>query len=203
MKRDKNWLRRHHQDQYVKKSRKDNYRSRAVYKLKQIDQQDNLFKPGQTVVDLGAAPGSWSQYASGRIQPGGRVIAVDMLEMKPLDNVEFIRGDFTENRVYQRIKDKIGESQVDLVISDLAPNITGIRETDQARIIYLAELVAAFGYETLCHGGSLLLKVFQGAGVDTLRMELSNNFQKLMVRKPQASRDSSREFYILACGFGI
>ena len=203
MKRDSNWLRRHHQDQYVKQARKDNYRSRAVFKLKQIDQRDRLFRPGQTVIDLGAAPGGWSQYAAEHIQPGGRVIAVDILDMDPLNNVEFIQGDFTDNLIYQRLRDLLGEDPVDLVISDLSPNITGIKQTDQARSLYLAELVVSFACETLCNGGSILLKVFQGQGVDALRDEISNKFQKLMIRKPPASRDSSREFYILARGFGI
>ena len=203
MKRDSNWLKRHHQDQYVKQARKENYRSRAVFKLKQIDLRDRLFRQGQTVVDLGAAPGGWSQYAAERVQPGGRVIAVDILEMKPLDNVEVIQGDFSDDLVYQRLRDTIGEAPVDLVISDLSPNITGIKQTDQARSLYLAELVVAFGCESLCKGGSILIKVFQGAGVDALRNELCNKFQKLIIRKPPASRDSSREFYILAKGFGI
>lgn len=203
MKRDSNWLRRHHQDQYVKQARKENYRSRAAFKLEQIDQRDRLFRPGQTVVDLGAAPGGWSQYAAKRVQPGGRVIAVDILEMKPLENVEIIQGDFSDDLIYQGLRDLIGEVPVDLVISDLSPNITGIKQTDQARSLYLAELVLAFGCETLCKGGSILMKVFQGSGVDELRNELSNKFQKLIIRKPPASRGSSREFYILARGFGI
>jgi 23S rRNA (uridine2552-2'-O)-methyltransferase len=203
MKSNRNWLRRHHQDQYVKKARKENYRSRAAFKLKQIDETDRLFRPGQTVVDLGAAPGGWSQYVAKRIQPGGKIIAVDILQMEPLDNVQFIQGDFSEIQVYRHIREVIGEHKVDLVISDLSPNITGIKHTDQARSLYLAELVVAFGCETLCKGGAILLKVFQGSGVEDMRKELSNKFQKLMIRKPPASRDASREFYILASGFGI
>lgn len=203
MKRGKGWLQRHKQDPFVKQARRENYRSRAVFKLQQIDQRDRIFMSGQFVVDLGAAPGGWSQYAAERIQPGGRLLAVDILPMDPLDNVEFIQGDFSGEETFDECMEISGDHKVDLVISDLAPNLTGIRDTDQARSMYLAELVLDFARRALAPGGSLLIKLFQGAGVDAYRKELNVSFQKLIVRKPDASRDDSREFYILARGYKI
>lgn len=203
MKRDKSWLQKQVNDRYVKQAHKDSYRSRAIYKLEEIDKRDRLFKPGQTVVDLGAAPGSWTQYASERIQPGGKIIAVDILDMPPIGQVNIIKGDFSDPKVYEKCRSISGEHQVDLVISDLAPNLTGIRATDQARSMYLADLVLDFANEVLTAQGTLLIKLFQGQGIDEYRIELNKKFQKLMVRKPKASRDSSREFYILARGYKI
>ena len=203
MKRDKSWLQKQVNDRYVKQAHKDSYRSRAIYKLEEIDKRDRLFKPGQTVVDLGAAPGSWTQYASERIQPGGKIIAVDILDMPPIGQVNIIKGDLSDPKVYEKCRSISGEHQVDLVISDLAPNLTGIRATDQARSMYLAELVLDFANEVLTAQGTLLIKLFQGQGIDEYRIELNKKFQKLMVRKPKASRDSSREFYILARGYKI
>ena len=203
MKRDKSWLQKQVNDRYVKQAHKDSYRSRAIYKLEEIDKRDRLFKPGQTVVDLGAAPGSWTQYASERIQPGGKIIAVDILDMPPIGQVNIIKGDLSDPKVYEKCRSISGEHQVDLVISDLAPNLTGIRATDQARSMYLAELVLDFANEVLSAHGTLLIKLFQGQGIDEYRIELNKKFQKLMVRKPKASRDSSREFYILARGYTI
>jgi 23S rRNA (uridine2552-2'-O)-methyltransferase len=203
MKRDKSWLKRQIKDAFVKQAQKNNYRSRAIYKLQQIDQRDGLFKPGQTIVDLGAAPGSWSQYASERIQPGGRIIAVDILEMPPITHVEFIKGDFSAAEVFDKCLAVTGQHHVDLVISDLAPNLTGIRDTDQARSMALADLVLEFASQVLSAQGSLLIKLFQGQGIDAYRKELNTKFQRVMVRKPDASRAGSREFYILARGYKI
>jgi 23S rRNA (uridine2552-2'-O)-methyltransferase len=199
----KRWLQAHRRDQFVKQARDAHYRSRAVYKLQEIDKRDHLFKPGQTVVDLGAAPGGWSQYAVERVGHRGRVIALDILSMEPVDSLVFIQGDFTEEPVFNRCIESLGEGRADLVISDLAPNLTGIRATDQARSMYLAELVLEFACRVLRPGGDLLIKLFQGEGVDAFKRELHARFQKVMVRKPRASRDSSREIYVLARGYGV
>jgi 23S rRNA (uridine2552-2'-O)-methyltransferase len=199
----KRWLEQHRKDQYVQQARSSNYRSRAVYKLIEIDAKDQLIKPGQTVVDLGAAPGSWSQYVSDRVGKSGLVIAVDLLPMEPIAQVRFINGDFTENSVYLACLDNLSNRPADLVISDMAPNLTGIRNTDQARSMYLAELVYEFSVRVLRPGGSMLVKMFQGEGADHFRKELINKFQSVMVRKPKASRDDSREFYILAKGYVV
>ncbi|MEX2352758.1 MAG: RlmE family RNA methyltransferase [Gammaproteobacteria bacterium] len=200
MKKGKAWLQRQQQDPYVKQAQKQNYRSRAAFKLQEIDRRDHLFKPGQLVVELGAAPGSWSQYVSGKVQPGGKVIAVDILEMAPVSHVEFIHGDFTEDRIFQQCLDSLGGRQADIVISDLAPNLTGIRDTDHARSMALAELVLDFAVHALAPHGSLLLKLFQGSDIAQFKSELSARFQKVAVRKPEASRADSREFYMLARG---
>ncbi len=198
MKSDKRWLQRQNSDPYVKQARNSSYRSRAVYKLQQIDQRDKLFRPGQLVVDLGAAPGSWSQYVAEKILPSGKLIALDILEMQPIKDVEFIQGDFTEQSVFDQCLQSLGGKRADLVISDLAPNLTGIRDTDQARSMYLSELVLDFASRVLTQHGSLLLKVFEGSGMEQFKRSLSEQFQKVSVRKPDASRAASREFYILA-----
>ena len=203
MKRSNLWLQRQKNDPYVKQAQKNNYRSRAIFKLQEIDQRDRLFKSGQTVVDLGAAPGSWCQYVTERIGSGGRLIAVDLLKMSPIANVEFIHGDFTDEKIFDQCLKITGEDNVDLVISDLAPNLTGIRDTDQARSINLAEHALEFASKTLCAGGSLLIKVFNGRDIDSFRNDLNSIFQRVMVRKPGACRNSSREFYILARGYKI
>ena len=202
MKSGKAWRKRQEQDPYVRRARKDQARSRAVFKLEEIDRRDRLFHPGQLVVDLGAAPGSWSRYAADAVRPGGRVVAVDVLEMAPIPGVEFIQGDFTGAAMFQACLDALDGRNADLVIADLAPNLTGIRATDQARSMHLAELVLDFAGRALKPGGTLLVKVFQGAGLDPYREELKHRFQKLAVRKPGASRTASREFYLLASGYG-
>jgi len=199
MKSDKRWLERQNRDPYVKQARNSSYRSRAVYKLQQIDQRDRLFHPGQLVVDLGAAPGSWSQYVAEKVRPSGRVVAMDILDMPPINGVEFIQGDFTEQNVFEQCLQVLGDQKADLVISDLAPNLTGIRDTDQARSMYLAELVLDFATRVLTPRGSLLLKVFEGAGIDQYKRSLNEQFQRVSTRKPDASRSGSREFYLLAC----
>ncbi|MBI2993358.1 MAG: RlmE family RNA methyltransferase [Gammaproteobacteria bacterium] len=197
------WLHARQKDSFSRQARQSDYRSRAVYKLIEIDQQDRLFRPGQTVVDLGAAPGSWSQYASSRVGPHGRVIAVDIEEIIPIRNVQAIRGDFSDMAVFRRSLDVLGGAKADLVISDMAPHISGIRVTDQARSMYLAELVCDFACHVLKPGSDLLVKLFQGEGTDEYRQELVERFQRVMVRKPRASRDTSREFYVLARGYKV
>lgn len=198
MKSDKRWLERQNRDPYVKQARNSNYRSRAVYKLKEIDQRDRLLRPGQLVVDLGSAPGSWSQYAAEKVLPDGKVIAVDILEMPPINGVEFILGDFTEQSVFDQCLARLDGNKADLVISDMAPNLTGIRDSDQARSIYLAELALDFAAAVLNPRGNLLIKVFEGAGIEQFKRALKEQFQRVSVRKPDASRSGSREFYILA-----
>ena len=197
------WVQEHERDPYVRQARQSQYRSRAVYKLMEIDRQDHLFRRGQTVIDLGAAPGSWSQFASERVGAQGKVIAVDILTMEPVPDVLFIMGDFTEQQTVDDCLRCLSGSKVDLVISDMAPNISGIRHTDQARSMYLAKLVFEFSTAVLKPGGNLLVKVFQGADVEPYRRRLVDVFQRVKHRKPKASRDSSREFYMLAQGYNV
>ena len=197
------WVQEHARDPYVRQARQSQYRSRAVYKLMEIDKQDHLFHRGQTVIDLGAAPGSWSQFASERVSAQGKVIAVDILPMEPVSDVLFIRGDFTEQQTADECLRCLSGAKVDLVISDMAPNISGIRHTDQARTMYLAELVFEFACTVLKPEGNLLVKVFQGADIEPYRRRLVEVFQRVKHRKPKASRDVSREFYMLAQGYHV
>ena len=199
----KRWLQEHERDAFVKQARQTQYRSRAVYKLMEIDKQDQLFHPGQTVIDLGAAPGSWSQYAAERTGNRGLVLAVDILPMQPMDNVKIVNGDFTEQTTVDDCLDQLDGKQADLVISDMAPNISGIRTTDQARSMYLAELTYEFACTVLKQDGGMLVKMFQGQGTDPYRQQLADVFQRVKYRKPKASKDSSREFYILAQGYNV
>ena len=191
-------MQQHVNDPYVQQAKKEGWRSRAVFKLKEIDEKDHLLKPGMTVVDLGATPGSWSQYAIKRIQPGGRMIALDLLEMEPMVGVDFIQGDFREEDVLKQLKSALAGRQVDLVLSDMAPNMTGIAATDGAQVMLLAELTLDFARDHLKPGGALLVKVFQGAGFMELRKALQEGFATLTTRKPSASRDRSAELYLLA-----
>jgi 23S rRNA (uridine2552-2'-O)-methyltransferase len=202
-KSNKSWIHRQEKDPYAKQARASHYRSRAAYKLSEIDKKDKLFRNVQTVVDVGASPGSWSQYVSEQLGPQGKIVAVDILPMQPIDKVLFIEGDFTEDEVVQACKSGLNGARADLVLSDIAPNLSGVRSSDQARSMYLAELVLAFSDEVLSQGGDILIKLFQGEGTDQFKKELANRFQKVMVRKPQASRDSSREFYVLARGYQV
>jgi 23S rRNA (uridine2552-2'-O)-methyltransferase len=202
-KSNKSWINRQEKDPYAKQARASHYRSRAAYKLSEIDKKDKLFRGVQTVVDVGASPGSWSQYASEQIGPQGRIVAVDILPMQAVDRVIFIEGDFTEEKVVQACITGLNGARADLVISDIAPNLSGVRSSDQARSMYLAELVLAFSEDVLVKGGDILVKLFQGEGTDQYKKELANRFQKVMVRKPKASRDSSREFYVLARGYRV
>ena len=192
------WLQRQHQDPYVKQAQKSDYRSRAVYKLAEIDERDHLFHKGQVVIDLGAAPGSWSQYAAKKVAPGGKVIAVDLLPLAHIDNVLFIKGDFTEDAVSKACIAVLGGARADLVISDMAPNLSGIKVTDQVRSMALAEAARDFALHVLNKGGDLLIKVFQGEGARNFQLGLQEYFQRVVIRKPGASRDSSSEIYLLA-----
>ncbi len=195
------WLKEHFSDPYVKQAQQTGYRSRAVYKLLELQQRYHLFKPGMTVIDLGAAPGAWSQLLATLIQPGGRVIALDLLPMQPIKDVEFIQGDFTDDDVLYGLLQQLSSSKTDWVISDMAPNISGNESIDIPRIMYLAELALDFALKVLKQGGGFLVKVFQGEGFDELLVEMRKNFKEVAIRKPKASRGRSREVYILARDF--
>lgn len=199
----KEWVQKQNKDPYVKQARASHYRSRAIYKFQEIDQKDKLIKPNYCVVDLGSAPGSWSQYVSERIGTKGRVVAVDILPMEPVERVLFTLGDFTDATVEKALLEQIGEKKADLVISDMAPNLTGIRVTDQARSIGLAEIVVDFCDQALKPDGDLLIKLFEGAGTSEFRQLLRQHFARVITRKPDASRDKSREFYILARSYRL
>jgi len=192
------WLREHFDDPYVQKAQQDGYRSRASYKLLEIQQKDKLIRPGMTLVDLGAAPGGWSQIAARLVAERGRVVALDILPLDPLPGVEFIQGDFREQQVYEQLMQRVGERTVDLVISDMAPNISGMKAVDQPRAMYLVELAVDFSRNVLRSGGDLLIKAFEGEGMNELRRELGVSFQRVVTRKPAASRPRSREVYLVA-----
>lgn len=194
------WLARHVGDPYVKRANKEGARSRAHFKLAEIDRRDRLMRPGMVVVDLGAAPGAWSEYAARRVNPGGRVLAVDLLSMAPITGVDFIQGDFAESKVLDLLRERLGGA-ADLVISDMAPNMTGIVSRDQALSAELTELAVDIAEKTLKRGGTLLLKAFQGEGFAELGRRLRGLFEKVLTRKPSASRTESREIYLLARGF--
>jgi 23S rRNA (uridine2552-2'-O)-methyltransferase len=193
----KAWMQEHVNDEFVKRAQRDGYRARSAYKLIEIDDRDKLIRPGMTVVDLGAAPGSWSQVVMQRMQGRGRVFALDLLEMHPLAGVEFIQGDFTETAVLEQLQQRLGESRVDLVICDMAPNMSGISIVDQARVAYLAELALEFSLQWLQPGGNLLVKVFAGSGYEEILQAMRAGFNKVVTRKPKSSRDRSSEVYLL------
>ncbi len=195
------WLQEHFDDVYVQWAQKEGYRSRASHKLLEIQQQEHLIRPGMTVIDLGAAPGSWSQVAIKLVGSRGRVVASDILAMDAITGVDFIQGDFTESRVLNEILVLLGNSKSDLVISDMAPNMSGNKVIDQPRSMYLAELALDLAQHVLKLQGNLLIKVFQGEGFDELRRNLRQNFVRVQTRKPSASRSRSREVYQLATGF--
>ena len=190
-------MQEHVSDEFVKKAKRDGYRARAAYKLIEIDDKDQLIKPGMTIVDLGAAPGSWSQVAAERLKGNGRVIALDLLEMQPVAGVEFIQGDFREDQVLQQLENSLAGKQVDLVIADMAPNISGISIVDQSRAAYLTELALEFSVKWLKPGGHFLVKVFAGSGFDEIVKNMRSQFEKVVTRKPKASRDRSSEVYLL------
>ncbi len=196
----KAWMREHVNDPYVQKARAEGYRSRAAYKLLELDRKDRLLAPGQLVVDLGAAPGSWSQVAAAKLGARGRLVAVDLLPMEPLPGVHFVQGDFREQQVLDALLLALGGSKADLVISDLAPNISGIGVSDQARAMHLAELALEFARQCLKPGGSLVVKVFQGAGFTEFLAAMRKAFAKVGSRKPEASRGRSSEMYLLGKG---
>jgi 23S rRNA (uridine2552-2'-O)-methyltransferase len=197
----KQWLRRHVNDPYVQKSKREGYRSRSAYKLTEIDDRDRLLAPGKIVLDLGSAPGGWSQVAVKRVGAKGRVLAIDLLPMEPVPGVEFVQGDFSKKSGLTAVRGIIGERRVDVVLSDMAPNLSGIAVSDQARCMELAELARDFALLHLqAAEGVFLVKVFQGAGYDEYLKSLRAAFVKVMVRKPDASRDESAEQYLLARG---
>jgi len=192
------WLKRHVNDPYVHRAQALGYRSRSAFKLLEIDAKDRLFARGQVVVDLGAAPGGWSQVAAEKVGPGGRVIALDVLEMAPLAGVSVIRGDFTTDEALAALDRELAGAAVDLVLSDMAPNLSGIAATDQARSLALCELAVEFARGHLRPGGSLLMKVFQGAGFTQLLARVRSEFAEVASRKPDASRNRSSEIYLRA-----
>jgi len=191
------WMREHVSDFYVKQAKKQGYRSRAAYKLLEIAERDQLIKPNITVVDLGAAPGSWSQVVRRIMGDHGLVVALDILDMAPLPGVEFIQDDFREESAVSKLKEKLGNNQPDLVISDMAPNISGIVTNDQAKSMYLAELALLFAVEQLNLDGNFLVKVFQGSEFDSYLCEMRSLFKNVLIRKPKASRNRSNELYLL------
>jgi len=201
--RGRRWMDEHVADEFVRKAQQEGWRSRAVYKLQEIQEKDRVIKPGMTVVDLGAAPGAWSQYAAKLVGPRGRVIALDLLPMDPLGDVEFIQGDFREEETLAALETALGDSRVGLVLSDLAPNISGVSSVDQPRAMYLAELALEFARSRLAPGGGLVIKVFQGEGSDALVAAARGLFETVRQRKPKASRDRSREFYLVAGNYGV
>lgn len=197
----KGWMKEHFDDRFVQQSWQDGYRSRASYKLLALDDKDRLLRPGMTVIDLGAAPGGWSQVAAEKVGSDGVVIASDILEMDALADVDFIQGDFTEESVLEAILATLGDRPVDLVMSDMAPNMSGMAAIDQPQAMYLVELALDLARQTLSPGGTFLAKVFQGEGFDDYLKELRGSFTRVVTRKPEASRARSREVYLLAEGF--
>jgi len=195
------WLKDHFDDIYVKQAQKSGYRSRAVYKLLEIQEKDHILKSSMNVVDLGAAPGGWSQVASHIVGPGGKIVALDILPMDSLAQVEIIQGDFTEPSVFEQLLGVLEGQEVDLVMSDMAPNISGIKVVDQPRAMYLAELALDMAQNVLRNNGDFLVKVFQGSGFDSYINQLRSLFNKVVTRKPKASKSNSREVYLLARGF--
>jgi len=196
-----NWANKQERDPFVKKARSDGYRARAVFKLEQIDQKAKLIRSGTRLVDLGAAPGSWTQYAVTRVADPGQVIAVDLLPMEPVSGVAFVQGDFTSPEVVAHILEALGERELDLVLSDMAPNISGIRATDQARAENLQESILAFCQGALRPGGALLTKLFEGEAAVMMRKRMKLQFDQFQAIKPEASRAESKEIFLLARGY--
>jgi 23S rRNA (uridine2552-2'-O)-methyltransferase len=193
----KAWMQEHVNDPYVKLAQKDGYRARAAYKLLEIDDKDRLIKPGMVIVDLGSTPGSWSQVAIQRLKDNGRVIALDLLPMVGIPGVEFIQGDFREDEILEQLEEKLNGQQIDLVISDMAPNISGISSVDQPNAVYLTELAVDFSLKWLKPEGNFLVKVFIGSGFEEIVKIMRDSFEKVVTRKPKASRDRSTEVYLL------
>lgn len=199
----KKWLKEHFDDEYVQRARKEGYRSRAVYKLIEIQKKDRLLKPGMTVIDLGAAPGGWTEYAVKLLGKKGRMIALDILPMEPIHGVQIIQGDFREDDILENLLAVIGEDRADLVFSDMAPNISGMEVVDIPRAYYLAELTLDLAQKVLKPGGGILVKLFQGEGFDAYHKALKESFSRVVIRKPRASRTRSREVYALATGYEL
>ena len=197
------WLNEHFKDQFVQKAHKQKLRSRAYFKLDEIQQSDRLFRPNMTVVDLGAAPGGWSQYVVKQIGSKGRVIACDILDMDPIAGVDFLQGDFRDEAVLTALLARVGNGKVDVVMSDMAPNFSGVPSVDIPRAMYLVELALDMCRQVLTAKGSFVVKVFQGEGFDEYLREIRSLFSVVKVRKPEASRDRSREVYIVATGYKL
>jgi 23S rRNA (uridine2552-2'-O)-methyltransferase len=195
------WLQRHVSDPFVKKAQLDGYRSRSAYKLTELNEKDRLVRPGMRVMDLGSAPGGWSQVLGKLVGAKGRVLATDILPMEPIKNVDFVQGDFTDEAVVARLLEWLGGGRFDLIVSDIAPNITGIDSADQASSMYFLELALDTVRQTLKPGATFVAKMFQGSGSDEYIKELRTSFEKVLIRKPAASRAESREVYIVAKGF--
>ncbi len=196
----KQWMREHVNDPYVQMAQKAGYRARAAYKLLELDERDHLIKPGMVVVDLGAAPGSWCQVVAQKLGEHGRIIALDLLPLQPMPRVEFIQGDFRDDKVLAQLEVQLQGRPIDLVISDMAPNMSGVSSADQARAMYLAELALDFAVNRLVAGGNFAVKVFQGAGFEAYLKSMRNHFSKVVARKPKASRDRSSEQYLVGLG---
>ena len=194
----KNWRRRQDSDEYVKRAQAEGWRSRAVFKLSEIQERDRLMQRGNSVLDLGAAPGAWSQYASKIVGAEGRVIAVDLLAMEPISGVDVIQGDFRDEQVVDEVLQCVGTDQFDLVMSDMAPNISGMKSVDQPRAMYLAELAADLASRVLDKRGAFVTKLFHGEGFDTFVRDIRRRYESVRVRKPRASRPQSRETYLVA-----
>ncbi|MBV8062551.1 MAG: 23S rRNA (uridine(2552)-2'-O)-methyltransferase RlmE [Nevskia sp.] len=199
----KRWIAEHEADHYVHEARRLGYRSRAVFKLKEIQERDHLLKPGMVVVDLGAAPGGWSQFARPLLGPKGRLVALDILPFEPIAGVEIIVGDFRENSVLEQLEGLAGERTVDLVLSDMSPNLSGIEVADMAAGVHLAELALEFADKRLKPGGNFLAKLFQGEGFDAYLRQLRGHFEAVQIRKPKASRPRSREVYLVARNYRV
>jgi 23S rRNA (uridine2552-2'-O)-methyltransferase len=197
----KQWLKEHFDDVYVKRSQEEGYRSRASYKLLEMQEKDGFIKTGMAVVDLGAAPGGWSQVIAKLVGDRGRVISSDILPMDRVAGVNFVQGDFTEQKVFDKLSNCLDDGLADLVISDMAPNMTGVKEIDQPRMVYLSELALHFARSTLKPKGCFLVKTFQGEGFEGFQKNLRHSFKTVKARKPRASRARSREIYLLAVGF--
>ena len=195
------WLQRHVSDPFVKKAQLEGYRSRSAYKLVELNEKDRLIRPGMRIMDLGSAPGGWSQVAGKLVGAKGRVLATDILHMDPIKNVDFIQGDFTDEAVVAQLLEWLGGGKFDLIVSDIAPNITGIDSADQASSMYFLELALDTVRQTLKPGATFVAKMFQGSGSDQYVKELRTSFEKVIIRKPDASRKESREVYIVAKGF--
>lgn len=197
------WLAEHFTDPYVKRAQQEGYRSRAAYKLLEIQEKDQLFKAGMVVIDLGAAPGGWSQIAARLVGRNGRLIALDILPMAELPGVDFIQGDFQQPEVLEQLLARLNGREVDLIISDMAPNLSGIAGVDQPRAVYLAELAVELAQQVLKPGGTFLIKLFQGQGFDSFLFSLRKLFAKVVVRKPPASKSKSAEVYLVAKGYAM
>jgi 23S rRNA (uridine2552-2'-O)-methyltransferase len=195
------WLQEHFNDEYVKLAQARGYRSRAIFKLIEIQEKDKIIKPGMNIIDLGAAPGGWSQYVRQIIGKQDKIIALDILEMEPLEGVDFIQGDFREESALNQLYEVLDGEVINVVLSDMAPNLSGNKDADQARAIYLGELALDTAVNVLSKGGTFLVKMFQGVGFDAYHQQIKNSFSSVVIRKPKASRPRSTEVYILARGF--